>query len=53
MQVDSTEGKGKGKATEPTTHEVNMEDDDSSSDEDVEVGREDSEIDCLVHLLTS
>ncbi|EPE27135.1 hypothetical protein GLAREA_03049 [Glarea lozoyensis ATCC 20868] len=36
MQVDSSEGKGKGKAVEPTTQEVNMEEDDSSSDEDVE-----------------
>ena len=33
MQVDNSESKGKGKATE----EVNMEEDDSSSDEEVEV----------------
>ncbi|EHL00590.1 putative Histone H2A.Z-specific chaperone chz1 [Glarea lozoyensis 74030] len=45
MQVDSSEGKGKGKAVEPTTQEVNMEEDDSSSDEDVEAAPVVEEVD--------
>jgi hypothetical protein len=53
MQVDSSEGKGKGKAIDTTANEVSMDEDDSSSDEDAEVSPNLTDSQQMIHWLTT